>query len=123
MSSAEPGWVEAQMATKEETCSFFLQSPATSYTISHESPCEHVGADSLEMDTKKEKGGQGSAMSKLSLTSHSSPVSAVFPFFSLCSLGLSFEDFVLSPTFCNCAKTFTIVLENQCRWKEGLEKS
>lgn len=47
------------MATKEETSSFVLQTPSTSCTISRESHCKHVGADSLEMDTRKEKGGQG----------------------------------------------------------------
>lgn len=71
------------MGTKEERSSFLLQPPSTSCTISRESHCKHVGADSLEKDTGKEKGGQGSAESRLSLTSHGSSVGVVFPFFTL----------------------------------------
>ena len=71
------------MATKEERSSFLLQPPSTSCIISRESHCKHVGADSLEKGTGKVKGGQGSAESKLSFTSHGSFVGVVFPFFTL----------------------------------------
>lgn len=71
------------MGSKEEGSSFLLQTPSTSRTISRESHCKHVGADFLEMDTGKEKRGQGCAENKLSLTSHGSSISMVFPFFTL----------------------------------------
>lgn len=69
------------MATKEERSSFLCKSLPLLVPFAIESHCKHVGADSLEMDTRKEK-GQRSAESKLSLTSHSSSVNTAFPFFS-----------------------------------------
>lgn len=105
------------MATKEERSSFLLHTPSTSCTINCESRCRHVGADSLEMDTRKEREGQGqgSAESKLSLISHSSSSH------SLASLyyGLSSQIVVLGQNFFNCTGTLTIVLENQCGWKKA----
>lgn len=107
------------MATKKERSSFLLQTPSTSCTISHESHCKYVGADTLEMDTRKEKGGQGSAENKLSLTSRSSSDSTVFLFFSLPLSLMVSQIFVLGQTFSGCAGTFTIVLEKQRTWTEA----
>lgn len=92
------------MASKEEGSSFLLQTPSTSCTISRESHCKHVGADILEMDTGKEKRGQGCAENKLSLTSHGSSISVVFPFFTLPLLL-----FILLRSLCS-AKSFPFVL-------------
>lgn len=51
----------------------------------------HKGADSLEMDTRKEKGGQGSAENELPLTSHHFWANVAFPALGRPSLGLSLQ--------------------------------
>lgn len=80
-----------------------------------------MGADALEMDTGKEKGGQGFAESELPLAHHGSSLRLVFlfrlqpPFIT----SHPFQIFVLCGTFSICAGIFAITAENLWRWREA----
>lgn len=71
--SAEAAVKEAQVATKGESPWFLLHTPH--YSLAVKSHCGHMGADSLEIETRG-KGGQGFVTIALTLTSHHPPVIA-----------------------------------------------